>query len=83
MDQGLATLERLVLEDRVQAAVLPIDWPKFFERLPADSEPAWLTEMARIARSADHGYMVPAAEESGPPELLEKLQAVTPAERWN
>ncbi len=32
VDQGLATLERLILEDRVQAAVLPIDWPKFFER---------------------------------------------------
>ena len=75
VDQGLATLERLILEDRVQAAVLPIDWPKFFERIPAGSEPAWMTEMARTARSA-----APAAE-SGPPELLEKLQAVTPAER--
>ena len=75
MDQGLATLERLILEDRVQAAVLPIDWPKFFERIPADSEPAWLTEIARTARSAAP------AEDSGPPELLEKLQAVTPAER--
>ena len=50
VDQGLATLERLILEDRVQAAVLPIDWPKFFERIPAGSEPAWLTEMARTAR---------------------------------
>ena len=81
IDQGMATLERLVVEDRVQAAVLPIDWPKFFQRIPAGSEPAWLMEMAHTARSADHGYMVPAAEESGPPDLLEKLQAVTPAER--
>ena len=55
VDQGLATLERLILEDRVQAAVLPIDWPKFFERIPAGSEPAWLTEMARTARSAATG----------------------------
>lgn len=52
VDQGLATLERLIVEDRVQAAVLPIEWPKFLERIPADSEPAWLTEMARAARSS-------------------------------
>ena len=32
--------------------VLPIDWPKFFARIPAGSEPAWLTEMAREARTA-------------------------------
>ena len=35
-----------MLDDRVQAGVLPIDWPKFFERIPAGSEPAWLAEMA-------------------------------------
>ena len=75
VDQGLATLERLMLDDRVQAAVLPIDWPKFFERIPSGSEPAWLMEIAAAARSGAP------AEESGPPELLEKLQAVTPAER--
>jgi NAD(P)-dependent dehydrogenase (short-subunit alcohol dehydrogenase family) len=75
VDQGMATLERLMLEDRVQAGVLPIDWPKFFERIPEGSEPAWLTDMAGAARAA-----APAVA-SGPPELLEKLQAVTPAER--
>ncbi len=75
VEQGLATLERLMLDDRVQAAVLPIDWPKFFERIPTGSEPAWLMEIAAAARSGAP------AEESGPPELLEKLQAVTPAER--
>jgi acyl transferase domain-containing protein len=75
VEQGLATLERLMLDDSVQAAVLPIDWPKFFERIPAGSEPAWLAEIAGAARS------IAPAEESGPPELLEKLLAVTPAER--
>jgi len=54
--------------------VLPIDWPKFFDRIPAGSEPAWLTEMARAARSA-------APADHGPPVLLEKLQSVTPGER--
>ena len=50
--QGLQTLENLIIEDRVQAGVLPIDWPKFFDRIPQGSEPAWLTEMARDARAA-------------------------------
>ncbi len=74
--QGLATLAQLIVEDRVQAGVLPINWPKFFERIPAGSEPAWLMDMARevhaaTATSSDHGA----------PELLERLQTVTPAER--
>ena len=75
VEQGLSTLERLIVEDRVQAAVLPIDWAKFFERIPAGSEPPWLMEIARTARSTQ------STAESGPPELLEKLQAVTAAER--
>jgi NADPH:quinone reductase-like Zn-dependent oxidoreductase/acyl carrier protein len=72
---GIATLERLVTEDRAQVGVLPIDWPKFFERIPVGSEPTWLAELAREARAAG----TPA--DSGPPELLELLKTVTPAER--
>ena len=73
--QGLRTLEQLLEEDRVQAGVLPIDWPKFFERIPPGSEPAWLSEMAQEARSAS------SAADAGPPVLLEQLRDVTPAER--
>jgi polyketide synthase 12/myxalamid-type polyketide synthase MxaB len=74
-DHGLQTLEQLLSDARPQAGVLPIDWPKFFQRIPAGSEPAWLSELAREARAA-----APAVE-SGPPVLLEKLKEVTPAER--
>jgi NADPH:quinone reductase-like Zn-dependent oxidoreductase len=74
--KGLQTLEQLIAEDYAQAGVLPIDWPKFFERIPTGSEPAWLADVAREARSA-----APAAAHSGPPVLLEQLQAVTPGER--
>ena len=74
--KGLQTLEQLLVEDRAQAGVLPIDWPKFFQRIPEGSEPAWLADMARAARAAG-----PAATQSGPPVLLEQLKAVTPAER--
>jgi acyl transferase domain-containing protein len=72
VDQGLATMERLILDNEVQAAVLPIDWSKFFERVPADSVPPWLKEMAR-----DTAPVV----DAGPPELLEKLNAATLGER--
>jgi NADPH:quinone reductase-like Zn-dependent oxidoreductase len=72
--QGLRTLEQLLAEDRVQAGVLPIDWPKFFERIPAGSEPAWLAEMARGARAAG-------SADTGPPVLLERLKGATPSER--
>lgn len=74
-DQGLQTLERLMVEGHAQAGVLPIDWPKFFGRIPPGSEPAWLADMAREARSA-----APSSD-GGPPVLLERLKSVTPAER--
>ena len=72
--RGLRTLEELIEEDRIQTGVLPIDWPKFFERIPVGSEPAWLSEIAREARSA-------APTGDAKPVLLEELIAVTPAER--
>ncbi len=72
--QGIQTMEQLLLEGHTQAGVLPVDWMKFFERIPAGSEPAWLAEMARGARAAG-------ASDSGPPALLEKLKEATAAER--
>ena len=73
-DRGLHTLERLMADDRTQAGVLPIDWPKFFARIPAGSEPAWLAELAREARTA-------VTPDAARPVLLDELQSVTPAER--
>jgi hypothetical protein len=72
--RGLETLEHLLTEHRVQAGVLPIAWPKFFERIPPGSEPAWLSDIAREARAMSEG-------QGGPPVLRDKLLSVTPAER--
>jgi myxalamid-type polyketide synthase MxaB len=72
--QGLETLEQLLLEGRTQAAVMPIDWPKFLQRIPAGSEPPWLSDIIRQARPE-------AQTASGPAELVQKLDAVTPGER--
>jgi len=72
--RGLRILEHLLNEKCTQSGVLPIEWPKFFERIPAGSEPAWLSEMADAVRSVS-------SPEQSRPLLLEKLQAVTPSER--
>ncbi len=48
--RGLLVLEHLLAEDRIQAGVLPINWSKFFERIPPGSEPPWLSEIAREAQ---------------------------------
>jgi NAD(P)-dependent dehydrogenase (short-subunit alcohol dehydrogenase family)/acyl carrier protein len=73
--RGLETLEQLIVAGCDQAGVLPIDWPKFFSRIPAGTEPTWLLEVAEEARAAG------TAGDSGPPVLLEKLQEATPSER--
>ena len=54
--------------------VVPVEWSKFFARIPAGSEPAWLSEIARDARSA-------ADSANARADLLEELQKVTPGER--
>jgi acyl transferase domain-containing protein len=74
IDRGLRILEQLIADDRTQAGVLPIDWPKFFERIPQGAEPAWLREIARDARET-------ASPGDARPVLLEELQKVTPSER--
>jgi acyl transferase domain-containing protein len=75
LDRGLHTLEELLADGAVQTGVLPVNWKKFFERIPVGAEPAWLSEMARLARAAG------GQQASGPPVLAEKLQAVTAGER--
>jgi acyl transferase domain-containing protein/acyl carrier protein len=72
---GLQTLERLLTTDAVQIGVLPIDWTKFFDRIPSGTEPAWLSDLARSNRAVD------GTQKSGPPVLFEKLKAALPGER--
>jgi acyl transferase domain-containing protein len=74
-DRGLHTLEELLLEDAVQVGVLPVNWAKFFERIPVGAEPAWLSDLACQTRAA-HG-----AKASGPPVLADELKTVTAGER--
>jgi NADPH:quinone reductase-like Zn-dependent oxidoreductase/acyl carrier protein len=72
--QGLRVLEQLIVDDRIQSVVLPMDWPKFFERIPPGSEPHWLADIAGDARTA-------AAPADARPVLLEELTSAAPAER--
>ena len=72
--RGLRLLEHYITEDCTQVGVLPINWKKFLERIPAGSEPAWLSDIARDARSADSSV-------DTRPVLLEELTKATPGER--
>jgi len=72
---GLKLLEHLIHEDRVQAAVAPMDWPVFFSRLPRGTDLPWLAELAGETASASQGG------DDAPPVLLEHLQSLTPNER--
>jgi NADPH:quinone reductase-like Zn-dependent oxidoreductase/acyl carrier protein len=74
-DRGLHTLEELLLEHAVQVGVLPMNWAKFFERIPVGAEPAWLSDLALPTR-ADHG-----TKATGPPVLADELKTVTVGER--
>jgi hypothetical protein len=75
LDRGFRTMEELLVDDAVQVGVLPVNWKKFFARIPVGAEPAWLSEMAAQARAGESG------QASGPPVLLEKLKGITAGER--
>ena len=53
--RGLRTLGRLLRSDAAQAAVLPVDWSKFFERVPVAAAPPFLAEMGRQTESGAPG----------------------------
>lgn len=74
-DLGFRTLEDLLLDDITQAGVLPMDWPKFFARIPAGAEPIWMSELATIARASKPKTEAAAAT------LAVQLTELTPSER--
>jgi acyl carrier protein len=57
----------------VQVGVMPVDWARFFAKIPAGAEPPWLSLLAREARAE--------APAVGRSELLEQLEKVTAGER--
>jgi len=64
-ERGFELLEQMLAEQRTQTGVLPFDWTKFFGKIPAGSEPPWLSSLAKLSRSQRAA--------NGPPELLELL----------
>ena len=75
-DQGFEAMERLLNQGGAQIAVLPIDWRKLLESLPAGRRSSLFADLAREAQ--------PAAEARGAPQtpqLLQQLEEALPAER--
>ena len=72
-DRGLLALRRVLHEDPVQVAVLPVDWTKWFERYPTFSESPLLKELVNGSRGS-----VMAADSVA---LKTLLRGATPPER--
>ena len=73
---GLEALEHLLLGGHAQAGVIPIDWARFFQRIPIDVAGPWLTDMADESGSDT-------ATHAGPSELLERLKDADRSERYD
>jgi NAD(P)-dependent dehydrogenase (short-subunit alcohol dehydrogenase family)/acyl carrier protein len=50
---GFASLERLMREDVVHAAVLPIDWQQFLGQLPDGAERSFFSQLTSVNRRAE------------------------------
>jgi NAD(P)-dependent dehydrogenase (short-subunit alcohol dehydrogenase family)/acyl carrier protein len=72
---GMQALERILAADIGQAAVMPIDWTLFLQKIPKGSEPRWLSTVAAEARDSI------SAEDTGPPELIEQLHDLSSEEQ--
>lgn len=75
LDRGLETLGQLLEMGYPQVGVLPINWGKLLERLPADMEPPWL---ATIAASQRRGN-----QDGGKSALKQRLEEVAPSEQFD
>ncbi|MEO8152056.1 MAG: SDR family NAD(P)-dependent oxidoreductase [Rhizobacter sp.] len=77
--QGLLAFERLINQGEVQAAVLPIDWPRYLQQIGRSTPPAFLSDVAGMVSTttapARAGAAAPAAD-------LRKQLADAPPGRW-
>jgi NADPH:quinone reductase-like Zn-dependent oxidoreductase/SAM-dependent methyltransferase len=79
-DQGLATLELLMQSDVSQAAVLPIDWPRFLENSRGALSPSF-TEIARERVAQPAPVRKQPSPHASRPQFRAELEAATPIRR--
>ena len=78
--QGIEALELALDLDIPQVAVLPINWPIFFQKFAAGEEPPFLSEIARSERSQEPvGPLAAQSDESD--DFLKRLSQVDPEDR--
>jgi NADP-dependent 3-hydroxy acid dehydrogenase YdfG/acyl carrier protein len=75
--QGLAALEHLLAEDRIQTAVVPIDWRRYVEKPGHAGLPAFLTDVVGTATETP----ADAQSTTRTVNLREQLAAATPGRR--
>jgi hypothetical protein len=75
--QGLVALERLLEEDRIQTAVVPIDWHRYVEKLGRTGLPTFLADVVGTVTDTQ----TPAPSATRTENLREQLAATPPARR--
>lgn len=77
--QGLLAFERLLAQGEAQAAVLPIEWPRYLQALGLTTPPAFLAELAgQSAVASEPARAGAAAPAAG---LRQQLQDAPPGRR--
>jgi acyl transferase domain-containing protein/NADPH:quinone reductase-like Zn-dependent oxidoreductase/acyl carrier protein len=76
--QGLTTFEMLLDDNPVQACVLPVNWAKFFQRLPAGAAPPLLLELSEEGGRKHAKALEPTPEWL---QFVEEVAATPEAER--
>jgi acyl transferase domain-containing protein/acyl carrier protein/phospholipid N-methyltransferase len=77
--QGLLALERLMGQDHAQVAVLPIDWKRYVEQVRNGTAPAFLSDIASVARPVTEQAKQQAAPRAL--ELPEQIASAAPGRR--
>jgi natural product biosynthesis luciferase-like monooxygenase protein len=76
-EQGLHVFGELLRQDAPQVGVLPVNWSKFVQQFPDESEPSLLFDLARLHRETVKTEQQPINKL----ELLHQLHSATPTTR--
>lgn len=81
LDSGMQSLGRLILEDEVHAAILPVDWQKYMRSLTSEFNTSFLTDVTpkQAAASTSPAAATQKAANDGPQTEFVRRVAEAPA----
>ncbi len=90
--EGMQLVEALLHSERVQAGVLPVEWPRLLRHLVGENQPSFFAEVATqrpAARRHTHAPVAPngaveaqaVAAGNAPPDIIQRLLQAPPQRR--